>query len=219
MNELIFFTHLFAVIGLILIALRLGKEALIACFSIQVVIANLFVIKQAPLFGFHVTCCDVFIIGSMLSLQCLQEFYGRDTAKKTIWIGFFSMLFFGIMATIHLSYQPSAFDTTQAAYKTVLSQTPRLFLASFATFYCCQRLDIFIFGRVRQRWPDSSFFIRSGCVLIPMQILDTILFSFLGLWGLMANLTAIMCVSLFVKLIIIFSMTPLTMLAKRAVKT
>ncbi|MCB1117023.1 MAG: queuosine precursor transporter [Chlamydiia bacterium] len=218
MNECLFFLHLLVVVSLILLALRLGKEALIACFSMQVVIANLFVIKQVHLFGLEITCCDVFIIGSMLTLQLLQEYHGRELAKKCVWIGFFSMLFFGVMSMIHLGYSPSTLDQTHASFSTILSKSPRILLASFLTFIVCQRLDIRLFAFAKKRLPQKSLFMRSGIVLLPTQLLDTILFTLLGLFGVLEHLGSIIMVSFTIKVCVIFLMSPLTLFSKRVIK-
>ncbi|HPE84686.1 MAG TPA: queuosine precursor transporter [Chlamydiales bacterium] len=218
MNELIFFSHLFLVIGLILFALRLGKEALITCFVLQVIIGNLFVIKQITLFGLQITCCDVFIIGSTLVLQFLQEHFGRDLVKKTTWIGFFGMLFFGTMALMHLAYRPSAFDTTHSAFSLILSKSPRILLASFTCYFIVQRLEIFFFGYLRSRFPQSAFIWRSGLSFLPAQALDTILFTYLALWGILQNLGSIMLVSFVIKMLIFAIISPFTLLSKKIVR-
>lgn len=219
MNELIFFCHLFFVIGLILLALRLGKETLIACFALQVVIGNLFVIKQISLFGLEITCCDVFIIGSMLILQLLQEHYGKELVKKTTWIGFFGMAFFGIMAMMQLAYRPSDFDTSHAAFATILSKSPRILLASFICYLVVQRLEIRFFSYLKKRLPKTSFIWRSSLSLLPTQALDTVLFTYLALWGILQNLGSIMLISFIVKILIFACISPFTTLSNRLVKS
>ena len=63
MNELIFLFHILLVLSFVLGALRLGKNALLSLLALQAILANLFVVKQISLFGFAVTCSDVFAIG------------------------------------------------------------------------------------------------------------------------------------------------------------
>ena len=82
MNECIFLLHVALVIGFALGALRLGKEALTAWVALQAVLANLFVIKQMTFLGFTVTCSDVFAIGSIAGLNLVQEFFGKESARK-----------------------------------------------------------------------------------------------------------------------------------------
>src|SRR3990167_7612123 len=112
MNESIFFIHIFLVVGSILFSLKKGPFSLISLIAIQAVLANLFVVKQMKLFGFEVTCSDVFAVGSLLSLNLLQEFFGREMGKKAVSISFFAMLFFAVMSQIHLYYLPSDQDST-----------------------------------------------------------------------------------------------------------
>ena len=106
LNELIFLLHIISVTILGLIALRLGKSALISIIALQCVVANLFVTKQIALFGFNVTGTDVFIIGAELSLNLLQEFYGTDSAKKAIKISFLMLLSFLVYSIFQLWYIP-----------------------------------------------------------------------------------------------------------------
>jgi hypothetical protein len=215
MNELLFFLHLLLVFAFGSIALRFGKIVLIAWVSLQAVLANLFVVKQIDFFGLHITCSDVFAIGSILGLNLLQEFFGKESAKQALLSAFFSMLFFAGMSQIHLLYVPSSADTTQAAFRTLLSQTPRLFITSLVVFYLTQQLDIRVFQLLKQKMTLLSFPMRSALSTALSQFTDTLLFSIFGLWGLVASLSDIILVSFLIKLIIISCMTPLLALVKR----
>lgn len=209
MNEILFFLHLFIVMIFVLISLKLGKEAVIASIALQAILANLFVIKQISWFGWEITCSDVFAIGSIFSLNLLREYFGLELAKKTIWISFFVIIFFTLMSQIHLLYLPSRFDTTQSAFLQILTPTPRLLLASLATFMVIQQLDIRLFSFLKKQ-TSFSFWIRNAICVTITQLLDTILFSFFGLFGLVTCLTDIILVSYFIKIVIIALLTPLT---------
>ena len=120
MNESLFFIHFAAVLGFILIAYRMGSMALSCLIVLQGVLANVFVVKQMPLFGWTVTCSDVFAIGGILGLNLLQETWGREAASKAIKNSFLCLVFFAVMVQIHLLYVPSLLDGTQASFKTIL---------------------------------------------------------------------------------------------------
>lgn len=213
MNEILFFSHLFVVMLFVLISLKLGKEAVIASVSMQVILANLFVTKQISWFGWEITCSDVFAIGSIFSLNLLREYFSLELAKKTIWISFFSMIFFTVMSQIHLFYLPSVFDTTHSAFLQILTPTPRLLLASLVTFMIVQQLDIRLFSFLKKQL-SIPFWIRNAVCVTITQLLDTVLFSFLGLFSLVACLTDIILVSYFVKIVIIALLAPLTACVK-----
>ena len=59
---------------------------------------------------------------------------------------------------------------------------------------------------------------RGAIALCASQLLDTSLFSLLGLYGMVASLSDIILVSFLVKLAIIGCMTPLTALSKKIVR-
>src|SRR3972149_3921393 len=111
MNEILFSFHILLIIGFSLGALRLGKEALIALISMEALLANLLVLKQMTFFGLTITCTDVFAIGTILGLNLLQEYFGKESASKAAWICFFLLVFFALMSQIHLFYKPSYTDT------------------------------------------------------------------------------------------------------------
>jgi uncharacterized integral membrane protein (TIGR00697 family) len=215
MNETIFFIHLLIVSLFALGALRLGKEALIVWIAVQALLANLFVLKQMVFFSFHVTCSDVFAIGSILGLNLLQEYHGKAIARKTSYICFYFMLFFAAMSYVHLLYHPSPEDTAHAAYATLLSPAPRLLFASLGVFFLVQQLDVRLFGALRNRLP---LILRNGISLALSQLIDTILFTYLGLYGLVSSPFDIILISFLIKCAILLCLSPVTLLSKRLLR-
>jgi queuosine precursor transporter len=211
MNTGLFFIHLLIVGGFTLGAIRKGREALISWIALQAILANLFVVKQISLFGFEVTPSDAFAVGSLLGLNSLQRAFGQESAKKAIWITFYSMAFFAIASQIHLLYKPSSHDTSHASFVTVLSHSPRLLIASLLTFFIAQRVDLWMFGKLR----TEHFSLANLFSLLVSQFLDTLLFSFLGLYGLVASLFDIILVSYLLKVVTILLLTPLTFVTLR----
>lgn len=208
MNEILFLLQMLLIVGFALGALKLGQGALFAWVAIQALVANLFVLKQITLFGFNVTASDAFAIGSLLGLNFLQEYFGKEEAQKATWVCFYFMLFFAVVSQLHLLYQPSPHDTSQLAFSTLLSPSPRLFLASMGVFFIVQRIDIRFFSFLKSTFPSASFAVRSAVALILSQFLDTVLFSFAGLYGMVASITDIILISYAVKLAVIFCVTP-----------
>ena len=124
MNLFFFFHALF--IGICaLIALRLGQCALVAFISVQSILANLFVLKQIAFFGLTATCSDAFIVGGVLGLNLLQEYFGKKAALRAIWTSFFLMLFYAVVSHIHLMYIPRITDTTQEMVQTTYGIIPQ----------------------------------------------------------------------------------------------
>lgn len=214
MNEFIFFTQTLLIVCFALGALKLGQSTLIAWVAVQALIANLFVLKQIPLFGFDVTASDAFAIGSLLGLNFLQEHFGQEEARKATWICFFFMLFFALVSQLHLLYQPSLDDTTQPAFVAILSASPRLLAASMSVFFLVQQIDILFFAFLKKTFSKWNFAFRAAIALIVSQFLDTVLFSFAGLYGIVTSVTDIIVLSFMIKLIVIFCFTSFVRLAK-----
>lgn len=218
MNELIFFSHIFIMIAFVFCALNLGKEVLIASFVIQAILGNLFVTKQIELFHFTITCSDVFTVGAFLSFGLLHEYFGKEITKKTIWITLFLLAFFCVMSEMHLLYVPSPHDMTQGAFSQILSATPRIIGASTVCILIAQKINMTTLFWLQQIGV-GSLAVRIGSATVISQLVDTLLFSFLGLYGLVHNMLHIIAVSFMIKVIIIVCMTPLMSFSKRVVRT
>lgn len=203
MNELILLIQIALVVVTSVLAARVSKEALFVLISLQAVIANLLVLKQVYLFGLHVTCSDAFAIGSILSLNLLQERFGREESQRATWLCFGSMLFFALSTQIHLLYTPSDFDTMHVHYTELLQPAPRLFLASITSFFLVQQFDIRLYAFLKNRLSGWRWGSRSTLSLLASQFLDTLLFSILGLWGLVDSLPQIFLFSYLMKVLII----------------
>lgn len=214
MNEFLFFIQVFFIVTFALGALKLGKEALIVWVTVQALIANLFVLKQINLFGFDVTAADAFAIGSLLGLNLLQEYFGKEYAKKATWICFFFMVFFALISQFHLFFHPSQYDFSHSAFETILSVTPRLLFASMTVFFVVQQFDIRFFNFLKNALPSASFSLRTAIALVVSQFVDTVLFSMLGLYGIVSSVVDIMIVSFIIKLIVILLSTPITRWAR-----
>ncbi len=204
-NELLFFLQILLSLLFTLGALRLGKEALITNSAFQALFANLFLLKQIGLFGLEVTASDGFAVGCLLSLNLLREFYGRESADKSIQISFFCLLFFALFSQLHLFYEPSRGDTAHGVYVALFSPAPRLFLSSLFTFWLVQRFDLWLFEKL-----SGSFVWKNGVCLMLSLALDTLVFTFLGLYGLVPSLGNILLFSFCVKALSLATFLPFT---------
>ncbi len=215
MNELLFTFQMSVIFLCTLGVLKLGKEALVSWICLQALLANFFVLKEISLFGLSVTGSDAFAVGGVLGLNFLREYYGKEIAKKTIKTCFCFLVFFALLSKVHLLYVPSAFDTTHNAYETLLSPAPRLLISSLLVFFLVQKVDLHLISRLKKSKLISSFTIRTIISLILCELLDTVLFTYIGLYGIVSSPLDIIAISFLVKVAIIFFLSPTTWLAKR----
>ncbi len=190
-----------------------GKEALIALIAIQSVLANIFVLKQITLLGLNATASEVFVIGSIISLNFLQARHGAKAARQAVWIAFMSMFFFCVMSQIHLLYLPSSLDTQHEAYSALFSSAPRILFASLSVYFVVQHLSVILFSYGKKQLPGlPNTFLILSCLLLT-QLLDTVLFGFLGLYGLVDKITEVMFISFSIKMLVILISMPFTELS------
>lgn len=206
-NEKLFLAQSLVILLFAIAAKKIGKGALTAWVAIQAIVANIFVLKQIDLLGFHVTASDAYVIGSLLGLNFLGEYHGQAEAKKATWICFFFMSFFAIVSQIHLLYEPSESDTTQGAFLMLLSPSARLLFASVSVFFIVGQIDVRFFAFLKTRFHTLSFSLRAGIALAVSQFLDTFLFSFAGLYGMVASVWDIIILSYALKLAVILFFT------------
>lgn len=217
-NELLFLLDALIISSCALLVLRLGKEALVSFICITSLIANLFVIKQIPLCGLTTTCADAFTIGAVLGLNLLQEYYGKVITQRAIWISFVLLVFYAIVAYLHLLFIPATCDTTQTAFELILSPMPRIIAASLTTYLIVQHIDAWFYGQLKKYWAGSYLVLRNYICIGLAQLVDTILFSFLGLYGLVENIWSIIVISYAIKIVALLITTP-ALIISRQIKT
>jgi hypothetical protein len=219
MNELVFLAHIFTLIAALLIALRLGLTALVGLICVQVVLMNLFVTKTIGLFGLTVTATDAYAVSMTLGLNVIQEYYGRSVAQKTIWISFFTSLVSIAMGRVHLGYLPHALDTQHQHFQAILEFMPRIVIASLVTYLIVMYTDSWLYALLKRWFNNKYLVIRNYISISVSQFFDTVLFSLLGLYGLVPSIVPIILFSYSIKMIVILLSTPfmaLTRFVKRS---
>lgn len=217
MNELLFFIHTIVLVSSVLIALRMGKEALIAIFIVQILLANLFVTKQMICFGLNVTCCDVYTIGAVFSMNLLQVYFGKKCANQTLKTLFFLLFVFILMSQFQLRYLPSRGDVMHGAFAEILKVSPRIIFVSFISALLTQKLDIEWFAWLKKRLPKAPFFLPFIMTSLITQFLDTVIFTYGALYGIMHSMKDIIVMSYLIKIVAILSIAPFTPLIKKLI--
>jgi uncharacterized integral membrane protein (TIGR00697 family) len=170
---------------------------------------NVFVTKEINLFGLTVTASDALAVGISLCLNLVQSRYGKNESHKAIWIGFGSLLFYLAVSLLHLAYQPATTDTMQTHFSALLAPMPRIIIASFIAYIIAQHADWFLFRFSKQIFSRRFLVFRNYFSIIIAQLLDTLIFSYLGLYGIVSNITHIIIFSYLIKLLTIFGIVTL----------
>lgn len=218
MNHLIFIAHTTIISGAVLFFGRLGKSALTSYISLLFVLTNIFVIKQINLLNYDVTTADAYIIGVSFGINLIQEIWGKNSAQKAIFISFACSLFYLIMGYFQIWYIPAAYDTSHAHFTYLMSHTLRIVVASFISYLVVQYADTIMYGFLKKKADGKYFVLRNYASMFTSQLFDTILFSFLGLYGIVHNISDIMVISYGIKIAGVLLSTPFIYYAKKVVK-
>lgn len=216
-NEIIFIIHCLMMALAALGSLALGSWALVSFICLQMVISNLFVVKPIVLFGFTATAADACIIAGVCAFHLLQEFYGKQIAQKTIMLAFCSLLLITLSGQIHLWYEPALIDQSQSHFSALLTVLPRISCASLISYLITGRFDVWLFNRLDALFSGRRFAVRNALCACISQTVDTCLFSFLALWGVIQPLHEVILTSMVIKLIALAFMSPCIALARMVI--
>ncbi|GAB2574860.1 queuosine precursor transporter [Gracilibacillus alcaliphilus] len=177
-NELIWIC--FAIIHYIflLIAYRFfGKAGLFVWIGMATVIANIQVLKTVELVGVVATLGNITFGSIFLATDILNENYGKKTAKKAVWMGFFSLLVMMVLMQVVLRFEPHAEDFAQGSLETIFELIPNIAIGSMVAYLCSQYLNVWIYRRIKGLLPDTKYiWVRSNGSTMISQLLDTFIF-------------------------------------------
>ena len=171
--------------GLTLLAFRLwGKLGLFVFAVLSIMLANIQALKQVELFGLNGSMGDISYIGVYLISDILSENYGKETARKIIWLGMFSVLAVTIIMYLSLQLIPSEYDQAQNALNSIFAIFPRLVIASLCAFFVSQSYDVIAYQFWRKKFPAYRYiWLRNGMSTLVSQLMDNAIFTIIAFMG------------------------------------
>ncbi len=226
-NEILWLAMLLANFLLIILAYKLfGKWGLIMWIPISVIVANIQVIQTVELFGLVATLGNIVYASSFLVTDILSENYGKEEAKKAVWIGFFSLIAMTLLMNLALAFLPLSGDefatTAHSATSTIFSLMPRIAIASLAAYFLSQRHDVWAFHFWKKRFPkNSQLWLRNNLSTMVSQLIDSIVFVLIAFWGVFETsvLAEIFITTYLLKFVVAAADTPFVYWGKRIFKT
>ncbi len=185
MNELLWLLLILINFSLTLLAFRLwGKLGLFVFAILSIMLANIQALKQVQLFGLDGSMGDISYIGVYLISDILSENYGKQTARKIIWLGLFSVAAVSIIMYCSLLFIPSEYDQAQNALSNIFAIFPRFLLASLCAYFISQSYDIVAYQFWRRKFPDyRHIWLRNGMSTMISQLMDNAIFTLIAFLG------------------------------------
>lgn len=182
MNETVTFFLITAIVFTIpVLVLKFGKQFLTALLPIYLIIGNVFALSFMKLFGEFQTSLAVPIYSAtFLITDILSEHFGKEDAKKAVWIGFIGQIILVTMMAL-IVHTPLLAAETNEAYSKVFSTLPRLIFASFTAYMCSQFLDVYIFHKIKEK--NNQLWLRNNMSTIAAQLIDTTILIYIAFWA------------------------------------
>jgi len=222
-NELLWL--LFALVNFILIVLVykfFGKTGLFAWIAMGTILANIQVTKTIDFnfFGFHLvaTLGNIMYGTLFLVTDALNEKYGVKSARKAVFIGFFSLLSTVIIMQFAIWFIPNIDDFAHESIVTIFSVLPRIALGSLTAYLISQLFDVYMFQKIRSKLPgDKYLWVRNNGSTLISQLIDTSIFVPIAFLGLMEfNIVVdIFITTYIIKVLVAFLDTPFVYIIKR----
>ena len=186
-NEVLWVLLLLANFLSILISYRFfGKTGLYIWIPIATILANIQVLKMVDLLSVGVTLGNITYASSFLVTDILSENYGRKSARKAVYIGFFSLTATVVIMNIALVFRPNEFDFIQESLKNIFAILPRIAFASLVAYGISQLHDVWAYNFWKNMLPEVKFlWLRNNASTMVSQLLDSIIFTFIAFWGLL----------------------------------
>jgi len=160
-----------------------GKHGLVALVVASVIMANVQVTKSVVLFGLTATLGNALYGSVFFATDILSEVYGRQEARRCVWLGFLTMALVILWMSFCLSFVPGPFDLAHESLMQVFGFLPRIALGSLVAYLVSQHHDISSFHFWRRRTQGRHLWLRNCASTMVSQAIDSVLFCFIALWG------------------------------------
>ena len=137
----------------------------------------------------------------MLALTLLHERFGEKSAKNATWAYLLFSVWYMVMTWFHLKYQPSGPDWAHLHSSVLFSSAPRLVIAGICAMFAGLYTNRVVFSWMSRLLGSRALWLRTFVALVLSQCVDTGLFAFMGLRGLVVSLTHVILVSLAIKVL------------------
>lgn len=217
MNEMLLFIEIIVIFSMVLIAKKLfGKEGLLLWIGIASILANLELAKAVDMFGLSATLGNILFASNFLATDILSECYGKKYAKKGVYIGVFSIITFLITTQFALLFQPSEIDVVNDAMQTLFTLTPRVCIASLIMYFIANRVDVYLFDKLSQKFNGKKLWLRNNVSTIICNSLENFGLFFLAFYGVFSikDLIIMGLASSVIEVVIAICDTPFLYIAK-----
>lgn len=184
-----------------------------------VLISNILATKMLSVFGMSITGGAILFPLSYIIGDILTEVYGKRNTFLIITFGFVANLLMVSFFAIAIILPYPDFWTNQDAFATILSNTPRLFIASVLGYFAGGFSNAFVMDKLKASGKSKRISFRVIISTIVGEFLDTSVFLLVGFIGNIAfnELLIMIAFQTLFKTLIEIILVPLTILLTKKI--
>jgi queuosine precursor transporter len=150
----------------------------------------------------------------------LTEIYGFSRTRRLIWMGFICGLIFLFFTQIAVALPTPLDFRLQEAFAAVHGQLPRIVIASYTAYLCCEFTNSFIMSRMKVWSKANNFPLRALVSTAVAQLVDSVVFFIGAFAGTMPNSVVFQLIvsGWIIKTIYEFILLPVTTVAVKKIK-
>lgn len=144
--------------------------------------------KYAGVENSRIIWCDgdvrEYVMGTIfLATDIINEKYGKEEARKAVWLGFYTLITMTIVMQFALLFQPHESDVAHEALSDIFSLVPQVAVGSLLAYIISQNIDVVIFAKLKSKFAGTKFlWIRNNLSTMISQLIDTTIFSVIAFW-------------------------------------
>lgn len=188
-NEILLILSLLFIFASVLIAFFVFKEQGLYLWTIIATIAaNIEALIVIDAFGMEMTLGNVLFASTFLVTDILSELYGKEIAKRAVYLGIATSVIFIPISCSWMLYTPNANDWAMPSIRAIFSNTPRLMLVGIIVYVVVQLFDVWAYHKwwsfTTKKFGDHKkyLWVRNNGSTMISQLLNTVLFT-LGAFG------------------------------------
>jgi uncharacterized integral membrane protein (TIGR00697 family) len=164
------------------------KMILYASYISVLTIALLISAKITTLWSLTFTVGALSYAVTFAITDTISEVYGRDEAKRLVYLGFVSYFMVIVYSQIAVYMPPADFwKENQGAFELVIGLVPRIVIASFISYTISQYHDVWAFHFWKRKTNGKHLWLRNNLSTISSQFIDTIIFVTIAFYGIVPN--------------------------------
>ena len=158
---------------------------LISLFIASLTIASVLASKIIHIFGLYVPAGVLAYAITFICTDVISEVWGKKRARVTVLGGFAALIAVLALVQLSLAWPRAPFWNQEEAFKTILSSTTRIIIASFAAYLVSQLHDVWAFHFWKKLTKGRHLWLRNNLSTVTSQLIDSTLFITIAFYGIM----------------------------------